>query len=1011
MIPIRLSLEGVYSYQARQEIDFSRLINAGLFGIFGAVGSGKSTILESISFALYGEADRMKSDNRAYNMMNLKSDRMYIEFDFYNFEDKIYRIVREFKRNSKQFDKVNNAGATLYEWKDENWLPLDHTNVAEVIGLSAENFKRTIIIPQGKFKEFIELGGSDRTKMMKEIFNLHRFDLGDNIKRLFTANEVELNILLGKLSGYEAISEEIISEKAKQFVDQEVIFKTQEVEHKKLVDSFDILKNLRQNILSLNEKKAKLEIEKSNKIEIDKADIKLKNYIQIQQQFEAILKLEKQLSEKLNVQTAHLKSQKETFSQLEKKIEDNKQQMLLVKPFIDQLESKKEGISDLKLIKEILSHQFQIENNKERTEKGKKLVSNLNQTQKEQDEKIKKSEAEIIKTTSKLIDSSILTAAEIWFHQQKTIVENQKKNEENLIDSIQKINEVEKEFTDLNFSKSAWKIELEAKSEKIKNKLDELIQQKTKLEVKQQIAQFAHELHDGVDCPLCGSTEHPHIVESEDVSADLVKIETQILAEKEAEKVLIQISNQLTQLQNKHDNWKEKFNSFETDKKTLFLQFEAHTNNFQWQSIFSKDEADFKQKKGDNELIIQQKRELEEQLKSLRIHFAETGNSLRKAEETFQTIENENLRFTTLMADNISNIKHLILDEYQNFSIDSMTDLIDKEEQLISTNQKKFQELESTKNNLSVEFATNKATIESIEKSVAELKSEQQVNSSELENRLSQLNLNSRSEVELVLNQQIDVDSERKRIQDFQIEYESLVKLISELEKTTAGKSFSEEDYALEQNKLMISQQSLKELGEILANLKFELERIQKEYTEKKVLLDQKNALENRKTNIQTMQSLFKGNGFVEYVSSIYLKNLCQMANKRFHRMTKNQLSLQVSESNDFEIIDYLNNGRSRSVKTLSGGQSFQVSLSLALALAENVQSLSKSNKNFFFIDEGFGTQDAESVNIVFETLSNLRQENRIVGIISHVEELQERIPISLTIHNDAERGSLIAVD
>lgn len=1011
MIPIRLSLEGVYSYQARQEIDFSRLIDAGLFGIFGAVGSGKSTILESISFALYGEADRMKSDNRAYNMMNLKSDRMYIEFDFHNFEDKKFRIVREFKRNSKQFDKVNNAGATLYEWKDENWLPFDHTNVAEVIGLSAENFKRTIIIPQGKFKEFIELGGTDRTKMMKEIFNLHRFDLGDNIKRLFNANEVDLNLLLGKLSGYEAVSEEIISEKAKQFVNQEVVFQTQEVEHKKLADHFDVLKNLRQNILSLNEKKAKLEIEKANKIEIDKADIKLKNYIQIQQQFEAILKLEKQLSEKMISQTENLKSQKETFSQLEKKIEDNKQQILIVKPFIDGLDSKKERISDLKLIKEILSHQFNIENNKERTEKGKKLVSTLNQTQKEQDEKIKKLEDEIIKTSSKLVDSSILTVAEIWFHQQKTIVENQKKNEANLIDSIQKINGIEKEFIELNFSKPDWKTELEAKSEKIKSKLDELTQQKTKLEVKQQIAQFAHELHDGADCPLCGSAEHPHIVETEDVSADLVKIETQILAEKEADKVLIQISNQLTQLQNKEDNWKEKLNSFETEKKTLFLQFEAHTNNFQWQSIFQKDEVDFRQKKEANELILQQTKELEEQLKSLRIQFAETGTNLKKAEETFQKIENDNLRFNTLIAENKSNIQQLNLDDYQQFSIDSLTDLIDKEEQLINENQKKFQELESIKNKLSVEFATNKATIESIEKSTAELTTELQANTSELENRLLKMNLESRSEVELVLNQQIDVENERKRIQDFQIEYESLVKLIAELEKTTAGKSFSEEEFEVEQNKLIISQQSLKELGETLANLRFELERIQKEYTDKKALLDQKSALESRKMNIQTMQSLFKGNGFVEYVSSIYLKNLCQMANKRFHRMTKNQLSLQVSESNDFEIIDFLNNGRSRSVKTLSGGQSFQVSLSLALALAENVQSLSKSDKNFFFIDEGFGTQDAESVNIVFETLSNLRQENRIVGIISHVEELQERIPISLTIHNDAERGSLITVD
>ena len=158
------------------------------------------------------------------------------------------------------------------------------------------------------------------------------------------------------------------------------------------------------------------------------------------------------------------------------------------------------------------------------------------------------------------------------------------------------------------------------------------------------------------------------------------------------------------------------------------------------------------------------------------------------------------------------------------------------------------------------------------------------------------------------------------------------------------------------------------------------------------------------------MFNLFKAAGFVQFVSSIYLRQLCDHANVRFHRMTRNQLSLQLNENNDFEIIDYLNEGKCRSVKTLSGGQAFQVSLSLALALAESVQSNAKAEKNFFFIDEGFGTQDLESVNVVFETLTNLQKENRIVGIISHVEELKEKMPVSLNITKDEERGSLIEV-
>ena len=129
MIPIQLTLEGLYSYQERQKIDFQNLTEAGLFGIFGSVGSGKSSILEAISFALYGETERLNArDKRTYNMMNLKSNRSYIEFDFINYENKKYRATREFRRNSKNFEDVKTSNVVFYEWKNENWIPLEHSN-------------------------------------------------------------------------------------------------------------------------------------------------------------------------------------------------------------------------------------------------------------------------------------------------------------------------------------------------------------------------------------------------------------------------------------------------------------------------------------------------------------------------------------------------------------------------------------------------------------------------------------------------------------------------------------------------------------------------------------------------------------------------------------------------------------------------------------------------------------------------------------------------------------------
>ena len=124
MIPLKLTIEGLYSYQEKQTIDFTSLTDAGLFGVFGSVGSGKSSILEAITFALYGETERMnKRDNRAYNMMNLKSSKSFIEFDFINFENRIFRIIRDFRRNSKKFDDVKTQTPTFYEKIDGNFIP------------------------------------------------------------------------------------------------------------------------------------------------------------------------------------------------------------------------------------------------------------------------------------------------------------------------------------------------------------------------------------------------------------------------------------------------------------------------------------------------------------------------------------------------------------------------------------------------------------------------------------------------------------------------------------------------------------------------------------------------------------------------------------------------------------------------------------------------------------------------------------------------------------------------
>jgi exonuclease SbcC len=193
MIPIQLTIQGLYSYQEKQTIDFTQLTAANLFGIFGSVGCGKSSILEAITFALYGKTD-------------LKSDELLIEFIFETGKAQTaYRATVAGKRNSKNFEDVKKLDRKAYKKIDNQWSPIDTDALEQAIGLSYENFKRTIIIPQGQFQEFLQLGNKDRTQMMKELFNLAKYEFFYKVTALESKNNAAKQNIEGQLQQLGAI--------------------------------------------------------------------------------------------------------------------------------------------------------------------------------------------------------------------------------------------------------------------------------------------------------------------------------------------------------------------------------------------------------------------------------------------------------------------------------------------------------------------------------------------------------------------------------------------------------------------------------------------------------------------------------------------------------------------------------------------------------------------------------------------------------------------------------------
>ena len=211
MKPIKLVIKGLNSFIEEQTIDFNKLTDRGLFGIFGPTGSGKSTILDGITLALYGDIARKSS-----NFINTNCNDLNVSFTFQisGTPNHVYVVSRHFKRDKKTGNAKTHSAMVKEITNGEEVLADSVKQVTEtckkILGLSLEDFTRTVVLPQGKFSEFLKLEGKQRREMLERLFNLQ--DYGDKLtlklsKEMNTRRD-EFNRLTGEMNNYEEITDE-----------------------------------------------------------------------------------------------------------------------------------------------------------------------------------------------------------------------------------------------------------------------------------------------------------------------------------------------------------------------------------------------------------------------------------------------------------------------------------------------------------------------------------------------------------------------------------------------------------------------------------------------------------------------------------------------------------------------------------------------------------------------------------------------------------------------------------
>ncbi|SHM43779.1 exonuclease SbcC [Cyclobacterium lianum] len=1008
MIPIKLSIQGLYSYKEPQTIDFTQLTAAGLFGIFGAVGSGKSSILEAILLALYGSTERLSDKGEKNSMVNLQSDILQINFEFTagNNHHISYLARYAVKRNPRNFEDIRPAEHTFYRKQDGEMVPISEKAEA-IIGMKKEHFKQTVIIPQGKFREFIDLRPGPRADMMKELFGLERFDLSGKTGTLAKTAKEERIRLQTKLDALEGLNPEMLSDKMEEKQGLEKLLKKQE-------ELCDLTGRELQQMQGIREKHLELKVQQQSwdslerQIpEIERKKKELKAFLEARTHLFPVW--EKIQEEELSLEEASVgftdcSRFRLAYEEEIKKLEDEETSL---KEKAEKRSEREAKIRDLQKVLEIQAIQEKRRAAEEKLNALKPDMENFSQQEqvlKEQWEKVDR-EAEKAENTenrellasygNKVRDWQSLTSRSREIREEMNAMEQQVQQFAHQADSIgRKLPPGYRDFEEWQHAQKAAIQILETEKEK--------------LIAKKALQHQAHILTEGEPCPLCGSSEHPAPL-SPAPSQDLLEKAKDEL--KQAAKTLEQIqemARDLLFLQTRKENESLNLQNRAEALKRIDEELNVLQQELAKEGIRDLESLQTAQRKleveiGNQKALQVKSRALRKKLDELRMameknrnEFQEMEQQLLQASSTLKAKEEEisDPDFTAAYLQRSSDTIHQTIAKVRE-DIRETNNLLDSKRKVLSDTKSKA--------------ATNLANLENFKQKREKAAEKLQGLNENFELLRQELGFSDKEHLVQLFALKMDTDQMDQEIREHEKNYSVVKSRIAALEQVPGVNAFRQEAFDELKIKHAAESEELEKIRKQLTLLNKSISDIREKLEEKSRLSELFEKLELRLSYLKELEQLFKGNGFVKYVSRIYLRELCNTANLRFTRLTKNSLSLEIDDNNTFWVTDYLNGGKKRLLKTLSGGQTFQASLCLALALAEKVKSLNQADQSFFFLDEGFGALDRNSLRIVFETLKALRHENRIVGIISHVEELQQEIEVYAGIRLDPERGSQVS--
>ena len=871
MRPIKLKMSAFGVYVKPIELDFEKgLHGENFFLINGATGSGKTTILDAICYALYGESS---GGGRKGSMMRSEqanpNQKTEVEFIF-ALRGKIYRIVRnpKYLRARIRGEGFTEEKASAEIW--ENGKLIETKDVSEyvksLLQFDCEQFRQVVVLPQGEFKKFLLSNSKDKQEVLDMLFNAEFFKrVEENLKikasdakKLFeTLNERKKNYL-EEIGGSEEEIPAMIENFSKELDASQAKLKNLEAKFLEAQKNFSDGENLSKKFQDLEKKSLELETAENNLKKIaDELSSAKKEYDKRTS--------EESLREKLKIQAAELAKKKISL----KNLQDKQKELDEAKKAAEKSDSEVKKLLELKI-----------------------TCDNLMAKLKSEVETLQDAPAKLKVAEQKFDDSKA--------HEQLSA----------------EIKELRKEISKAEKDLIAAQKFYDAAEKNLKNLRER--------QISGSAAHLATTLREGKPCPVCGSIHHPKPT----ISKVSIPTDAQI---KSSEAKLDDLADKKTSAAEKLAGFKR-----ELEVKEKNLADKAKT-------------LPIAQAQAEVEKISANVQKLERwrvRIKDGEKKIAENDKSLELAQAEDKKISGveKNLRGIVENMSKELDAKYL-----------SNPELIDAE---ISSVQKTFDELnaafqksQENFNRLGKNLAAQNAKVESAQKNKAEIAA--QVEGKTLP----------------------DMSALKKSLDDMRTAHNSAIEI---------------------KTKLSTQIERLKSIFGKISDLNKDLTVADKNFLMWKTLSD----VASGKTSKISFQRYYLATMFKEVIGE---------ANNRLEKMSGGRYRFQNREKNaldgrirvaglDLEILDDYT-GTARAVETLSGGESFLASLSLALGLAAVVQNNSGGIKlDTIFIDEGFGTLDTETLDFAMKTLIELQKGGRLVGIISHVEEVKNLMPVRLEV-------------